>query len=73
MAKYCDQYLKMYYDNFTFFNPRCQDSRVREVMMRTKYCMNCPGFERCKMYPEFWLSGEIERMRMNEKLIKGGA
>ncbi|MCD6309834.1 MAG: hypothetical protein J7M18_03910 [Candidatus Eremiobacteraeota bacterium] len=73
MVEYCEQYLKIYYENFKFFNPECQDRRVRETMMRTKYCMNCPGLDRCKMYPEFWLVGEIERMKMNEKLIKGGA
>jgi len=71
--KYSDDYLKRYYDEFKFFDPECRDKRVREIMMRTKRCLVCPGLADCKMHPEFWMAGEPERIKMDEKLRKSGA
>jgi len=71
--RYCEDYLKRYYDEYKFFDPVCKDKRLREIMMRSKRCHVCPGFNDCKMHPDFWLSGESERVKMEEKLRKGGA
>jgi len=73
MAQYSEPYLKIYFDSKKFFDPQCNDKRVREIMMRTKRCLNCTGIEACKLHPEFWVKGGAERNKMNDKFIKGGA
>lgn len=70
MIDYCKQYIKTYYEHFKFFRPECKDHRIREVMMRNHACEACPGIERCRMHPEFWLEGEEERRKENERLLK---
>lgn len=70
MFKYCKKYIDTYYVHFKFFKPECMDKRIREVMMRKKMCFTCPGIERCRMHPEFWLDGEDDRIAENNKLFK---
>ena len=67
--KYCESYLKKYFDNFKFFDIDCTDKRIREVSMRIKRCLKCKGFEKCKMHPEFWFEGERIRFAENERLL----
>ena len=70
MIKFCKKYIKQYYEHFKFFKPECMDRRIREVMMRGKKCFNCPGIERCRMHPEFWLEGEEDRDAENKRLME---
>ena len=70
MIKYCKKYIDTYYLHFKFFRPECMDKRIREVMMRQNKCSDCPGMERCRMHPEFWLDGQEDRMKENERLLK---
>ena len=70
MIKFCKKYIKTYYEHFKFFRPECMDKRIREVIMRRKLCFECPGLERCRMHPEFWLDGEEDRKAENKKLMK---
>ena len=37
--------------------------------MRNRLCHECPGLERCRMHPEFWLEGEPERQAENKRLM----
>ena len=67
--KYCESYLKKYFDNFKFFDIDCTDKRIREVAMRIKRCLKCKGFEKCKMHPDFWFEGERIRFAENERLL----
>jgi len=70
LVKYCKKYIDTYYVHFKFYKPECMDKRIREVMMRKNICVSCPGMERCRMHPEFWLDGEEKRIKENEKLMK---
>lgn len=70
MVKYCKDYIKTYYEHFKFFKPECMDKRIREIMMRKRICLDCPGIDRCRMHPEFWLDGEEDRIKENERLLK---
>ena len=65
---YKEEYLEKYFDNFDFFDPECKDKRVREINMRNKRCLACPGFEKCQMHPEYWLKGQSARQEVNESL-----
>ena len=67
--RYCETYLKKYFDNFKFFDIDCTDKRIREVAMRIKRCLKCKGFEKCKMHPDFWFEGERIRFAENERLL----
>ncbi|MGV8123946.1 MAG: hypothetical protein AB2L14_29705 [Candidatus Xenobiia bacterium LiM19] len=68
MLEFSRSYLKKYYDNFQFFDLECDDRRIREVYMRTRRCLRCPGLSQCRMHPEFWLEGEGERLTEDMKL-----
>lgn len=68
VPQFTESYLENYFDDFEFFNPGCKDKRIREINMRTKFCMQCKGFESCKMHPHYWLEGEAHRLQENEKL-----
>ncbi|MCR4783225.1 MAG: hypothetical protein K6A35_01725 [bacterium] len=68
MALYKEEYLQKYFDNFDFFEPQCRDKRLREVNMRNKRCLSCPGFEKCQTFPEYWLKGEENRQEVNDRL-----
>ncbi len=68
MPLYKEQYLENHFDGFDFFDPECRDRRVREINMRTKRCLPCPGFERCQSHPEYWLKGQEGRQQENELL-----
>ena len=70
MIKYCKEYIKRHYEHFRFFRPECKDYRIREVMMRNRLCFECPGLERCRMHPEFWLEGQEDRDAENIRLMK---
>lgn len=67
MPNYSEQYLEVYFDEHTFFDPQCHDRRVREVNMRIKRCLTCPGITECRRYPEFWLQGLDEREVLNQE------
>jgi hypothetical protein len=69
-VRYCKEYIKKYYEHFRFFRPECMDYRIREVMMRKHLCKSCPGLERCRMHPEFWLEGEEDRASENTRLLR---
>ncbi|MHB2020913.1 MAG: hypothetical protein ACYCW6_28585 [Candidatus Xenobia bacterium] len=73
MAQFSEQYLHENFDNFEFFNPGCRDKRIREINMRTKYCLQCKGFEACKMHPHYWLEGEAQRQVENDRLAAEAA
>lgn len=68
MFEYCDAYLETYFQNFQFFDRECADKRVREINMRTRRCLMCPGREKCRWHPEFWLEGEAERLAEDIRL-----
>ncbi len=68
MLEFSRSYLKKYYDKFQFFDLECDDRRIREVYMRTRRCLRCPGLVQCRMHPEFWLEGEGERIAEDMKL-----
>lgn len=68
MSEFSEAYLRQYFDNFKFFNPQCRHNVLREQMMRSKECNQCPGLEQCRLHPHFWLTGEEEREKVNEKL-----
>jgi len=70
LIKYCKLYIKTYYEHFKFFKPECMDNRIREVMMRKNLCLECPGINRCRMHPEFWMEGEEDRAKENERMIR---
>lgn len=57
MPVYDESNLEKIFDDHKFFDPECFDRRVREVNMRTKRCLGCPGLSSCRKYPEFWLHG----------------
>ncbi len=68
MPLYKEDYLEKHFDGFDFFDPQCRDWRIREINMRTKRCLPCPGFERCQSHPEYWLKGQEARREENENL-----
>ena len=82
MPIYKEAYLEKHFDDFDFFDPQCRDQRVREVNMRSKRCLSCPGYrdpaevasgeqpkyDLCRTHPEYWLAGQMERWRINENL-----
>ena len=68
MSNYSEQFLEDYYDDHVFFDPQCRDRRIREVNMRTKRCLTCPGIQSCRNYPEFWLQGLEEREAINQQI-----
>ena len=67
MPLYKEQYLEVYFDAHDFFDPECRDRRNREVNMRGKRCLGCPGLETCRTYPEFWLQGQEQREVLNQE------
>lgn len=69
MPNYTETYLENNFDDHKFFDPECHDRRVREVNMRTKRCLNCPGLVECKMYPEYWLQGQEAREHANQATV----
>lgn len=68
MTIYKEEYLQAHFDGFDFFEPECRDKRVREINMRNKRCLACPGFEDCQTHPEYWLKGEEARQEENDRL-----
>ena len=68
MPVYKESFLETYFDKHLWFDPQCQDRRVREVNIRTKRCLGCPGLTRCKTYPEYWLVGLEQREALNREL-----
>ena len=68
MPVYKEEYLEIHFDDHDFFDPECHDRRVREVNMRTKRCLRCPGLAQCRLYPEYWLQGQEEREARNAEL-----
>lgn len=72
MFEYSEAYLHERMDGFKFFDPNCEDTRYREVAMRQKVCLHCPGLDDCKTYPFFWLEGEKERRKEDKVLRKEG-
>lgn len=72
MFEYCQAYLRKHFDNFEFFDRECNDKRVREVNMRTRRCLSCPGKEKCRWHPEFWLEGETERIAEDLRMREAG-
>ncbi len=68
MPLYKEQYLEKHFDGFDYFDPQCRDRRIREINMRTKRCLPCPGFESCQSHPEYWLHGQEQRLEENENL-----
>jgi hypothetical protein len=66
VIEYSEQYLVKNFDGVKFFDPECQDKRAREINMRAKRCLECSGLEDCKLYPNFWPGGEMDRLKMNE-------
>lgn len=68
MQEYSKTYLHKHFENFEFFDVECKDKRVREINMRIRRCLRCPGMEHCKWHPEFWLEGEAERLAEDLKL-----
>ena len=60
MPVYDESQLEINFDAHDFFDPECRDRRVREVNMRTKRCLGCPGLKDCRSHPEFWLQGGQE-------------
>lgn len=71
MPNYSEPYLEKHFDEHRFFDPECHDRRVREVNMRTKRCLACPGISACRKYPEYWLQGLEEREALNQTLKQG--
>jgi hypothetical protein len=72
MLEFSESYLRKNYDKFEFFDIECADKRVREIYMRTRRCLRCPGMEKCKMHPEFWLEGESLRLTEDLKIRDSG-
>lgn len=80
MPLYKEKYLELNFDDFLFFDPQCRDRRIREINMRTKRCLSCPGFQgvtredgtvvahSCQKHPEYWLKGQDRRRAENESL-----
>ncbi|HIB65685.1 MAG TPA: hypothetical protein EYO33_11410 [Phycisphaerales bacterium] len=66
--QYKEEYLEKHFDEFEFFDPECRDRRVREVWLRTKRCLDDPGFADFKLHPTNWMNGAEERRRENNKL-----
>lgn len=58
MPVYDEKKSRECFEGHEFFDPECRDRRVREVNMRTKRCLNCPGLVECRKYPEFWLQSD---------------
>lgn len=65
MPVYKEAYLENHFDGFDFFDPECRDRRIREINMRTKRCLGCPGIENCRTHPEYWLQGLELRETLN--------
>lgn len=70
MPNYSEHYLEKHYDDHVFFDPQCNDRRIREVNMRTKRCLACPGIKACQNYPEYWLQGLEGREVLNQALTR---
>ncbi len=69
--QYKEEYLQKHFDGFEFFDPECRDRRIREVWLRTKRCLEDPGYGEFTMYPNNWMNGAEERRRENKILGKG--
>jgi len=67
-VQYKEEYLEKHFDQFEFFDPETRDRRVREVWLRTKRCLDDPGFEEFSKHPTNWMTGSTERRRENNKL-----
>lgn len=65
---FSEAFLEENFDNFEFFDPECRDRRVREVWMRTKRCLEDPGFAEFAMHPNNWMTGSEKRRRRNNEL-----
>jgi hypothetical protein len=72
MLEFSESYLRKNFDHFVFFDIECADKRVREIYMRTRRCLRCPGMERCKMHPDFWLEGESSRLSEDLRIRDSG-
>ncbi len=66
--QYKEEYLEKHFDHFEYFDPECRDRRVREVWLRTKRCLEDPGYPEFLLHPNNWLSGSEERRRENKAL-----
>lgn len=66
--QYSEAYLKEHFDGFEFFDPECRDKRVREVWLRTKRCLEDPGFEEFTLHPNNWMTGFEQRRRLNNEM-----
>ncbi len=66
MAVYNEEYLHKHFDQHDFFLPECKDIRTREINMRTKRCLVCPGLKDCKHYPQFWLKSEMAKPTLSD-------
>ena len=66
--QYKEEYLEKHFDGFDFFDPECRDRRVREVWLRTKRCLEDPGFADFKMHPTNWMTGAETRRAENNKM-----
>jgi len=66
--KYKEEYLEKHFDGFEFFDPECKDRRVREVWLRTKRCLDDPGFKDYQMHPSNWMTGMEKRRAENNQL-----
>jgi hypothetical protein len=73
MSTYNETFLETYFDKHFWFDPQCADRRVREVNIRTKRCLGCPGLKLCKNYPEYWLVGLEHREALNQQLAEASA
>jgi len=72
MLEFTNTYLTRNYDNFEFFDHECADKRIREIYMRTRRCLKCPGREQCRMHPSFWLDGESDRFAEDRRILDAG-
>ena len=68
--QFSEAFLEENFDNFEFFDPECRDRRVREVWMRTKRCLEDPGFGEFSMHPNNWMTGSEQRRTRNNELSK---
>jgi len=66
--QYKEEYLEKHFDGFEFFDPECRDRRVREVWLRTKRCLEDPGYAEFTMHPTNWMTGVEARRAENNKL-----
>ena len=66
--QYKEEYLEKHFDGFEFFDTECRDRRVREVWLRTKRCLEDPGYGEFQMHPTNWMTGIEARRAENNKM-----